>query len=450
MKIYIFTGKIGTGKDYLCEALKKMLPQDARLLHIALADHFKIDAITKDKVPYEKVYGNKDAKSRDMLQKRGTEEGRMKYGDDIWINTVDVWLKIHEERGVEYAFITDARFPNEVDHFQNKYKSKCIVIRINAPERNLKKLEQEGDKNLKTHVSETALDDYEFDLIINNDPKDSATALSEIRRLALNDNIHYNDVAFVDLDDTISHCGKYYSATASKMGELVAEFLIDNSNVNYSRGTKEHQEFYKTTLAEHTRRLYLCTFNRFYDSVTTNYEASCFTRNNFAEFLETTTIKTLDFYGFKDTSGLSDKALKMGMGIYLSEFDPIPGAIDALKKLKTLVDKVVIFTVGERPDQIWKLYKLGLEDFTCETFIHKDETLFNVLKHKYQAKHYIMIGDSLTRDIKPAINAGIDDIYHVSPELVNIDKNVNIVKSLEIAVENFKNKRESVLPNKNF
>ncbi len=415
-----------TGKDYLCNVLKNMLPLDLRTTHLALADHFKIDAITKDKLSYDKVYGKKDEKTRDILQKRGTEEGRNKYGKDIWINTLDTWMKIHAERGVECIFITDVRFPNELEYFKENYKQ-CVSIRINAPKRNMEGLKQEGNPELQYHISETALDDSgnQFDYRIDNDPSDSQTAFGIIRIIALAHVIRYKKIAFVDLDDTISQCSIYYKEIAKKVGEKVMNHLENNSN-------------YKSVLGGYDKSYdFLSMFLKFYKKVTEDFESLCFSRNNFSEYLKKTTKMTFDYFGDEDNGYLANYAYTEGQKVYQSEFKEIDGSIKAINKLTKFVDKVVIFTVGERSDQLYKLYKLGIaNDFTCETFIHKDATLFEILKHKYPAKEYIMIGDSYVRDVLPAIKANIDNIYHVNNELTNftIEKQVNVVSTLECAV----------------
>ena len=48
---------------------------------MAFADHFKIDAINKENLKYENVFGEKDEYTRKQLQLIGTENGRDKYGE---------------------------------------------------------------------------------------------------------------------------------------------------------------------------------------------------------------------------------------------------------------------------------------------------------------------------------------------------------------------------------
>lgn len=172
VEIIGFSGKMGTGKNYLSEKIfMNKLSYKATLI-MAFADQIKIDAIVRDKCDYKLIYGEKDEKTRLALQKRGTEEGRNKYGENIWIDYIDNWIKVYSERGIERFMITDVRFPNETDWIKSKGGK---VIRINAPNRNERRLQYEskGDKvkydMIKNHLSETALDNYTFDITVNND-----------------------------------------------------------------------------------------------------------------------------------------------------------------------------------------------------------------------------------------------------------------------------------------
>jgi hypothetical protein len=172
-EIYGFSGKLGVGKNYIAENLfYHALPQKNTLI-MALADHFKVDTVSKDNVEFDKVFVKKDEQTRRLLQIRGTEEGRDKYGKDIWIRTIQTWIKLYHDRGVERFIITDIRFPNEAEWV---HQMGGITFRINAPERNEQALQQESECDPKkyhaisTHASETGLDSYQnFTYMINND-----------------------------------------------------------------------------------------------------------------------------------------------------------------------------------------------------------------------------------------------------------------------------------------
>ena len=104
-----------------------------------------------------------------------------------------------------------------------------------------------------------------------------------------------------------------------------------------------------------------------------------------------------------------------GMSIYDYNYEFITDHTkDSLMELSKL-GKVVIFTLGDRCEQMKKIVGLGLNGlFDVEVFPHKDENIFRYLKYKYKADKYVMIGDSYKRDILPAIIAELDHVIHIS------------------------------------
>ena len=167
-----FMGNIGTGKNYIAENI--FLPKlvNKPTLVMAFADHFKINSICFSNLEFDKVFIKKDTTTRKKLQELGTEMGRNKYGDNIWIDIVYNWMKVYSNRGIKRFIITDVRFENEVKFIK---ELNGIVIKINAPDRNLYKLIQESDGDvsilnlLSNHSSETYIKNFtDYDYIINN------------------------------------------------------------------------------------------------------------------------------------------------------------------------------------------------------------------------------------------------------------------------------------------
>lgn len=187
IEIYAFSGKIGSGKNYIAEnVLNSSLPPKNTVV-MALADHFKVDACTKNGVQYERIYHNKDSESRRILQMLGTEQGRNVYGQDIWIKTVLTWIKIYSERGTKRFIITDIRFPNEVKAFK---EVNAIIIRVHAPLRNKNKVIAEANNDpdiintIRTHTSETSLDSCtDFDYTIYNDIGQESSIQSQVDKM---------------------------------------------------------------------------------------------------------------------------------------------------------------------------------------------------------------------------------------------------------------------------
>ena len=166
MEIIAFAGNLKTGKNYVAEKLFLPLLSKKSTLVRGFADHFKVDSINKGNLKYENVFGEKDEKTRNQLQLLGTENGRNKYGDNIWIDTLDTWMKIYYDRGINRFIITDVRFLNEIEYLKSK---NAKIIKIEAPKRQLHNLNEKINQNILNHVSETELNNYKFEYIINND-----------------------------------------------------------------------------------------------------------------------------------------------------------------------------------------------------------------------------------------------------------------------------------------
>jgi Domain of unknown function (DUF4406) len=87
---------------------------------------------------------------RPLLQRMGTEVGRNMWGEDFWVNAA--LNSIPDGSKVVFA---DVRFPNEAAAIKSLGGT---VIRV----------KRDGVGPANSHVSETALDDYVFDTVIDN------------------------------------------------------------------------------------------------------------------------------------------------------------------------------------------------------------------------------------------------------------------------------------------
>lgn len=178
-------GHQGVGKNYIAEKiLPKILINSRNTVVLAFADHLKIECISKLGADFDKVYGEKDYETRKLLQITGTEEGRDKYGKDIWIKTLENWIKVLNSRGVERFIISDVRFANEAKWVKSMGGT---VIKISSPQRYQARLMKESSKGgnsgksleermkeLMEHPSEKEIDTVKtFDFEIKNDPGDN-------------------------------------------------------------------------------------------------------------------------------------------------------------------------------------------------------------------------------------------------------------------------------------
>lgn len=87
---------------------------------------------------------------RGLLQRMGTEVGREMIRDSIWVD-----LAMKKADSLDFVVITDVRYPNEAEAIRDRGG---ILWRIQRP--------YLGPAN--THPSETALDEYKFDAVVEN------------------------------------------------------------------------------------------------------------------------------------------------------------------------------------------------------------------------------------------------------------------------------------------
>lgn len=95
---------------------------------------------------------------RRLLQRLGTEAGRQTMWDSIWVDAALTGVSVHDR-----VVVTDVRFPNEAHEIR---KRGGIMVRVNR-EGNGPAVDSEGH----VHKSETALDNYKFDYVLNNNFK---------------------------------------------------------------------------------------------------------------------------------------------------------------------------------------------------------------------------------------------------------------------------------------
>lgn len=150
MRIVGISGKAESGKTTFANILREELElNNKRVLLINYGDFVKFVA-----KQYYFWNGEKDEGGRALLQHIGTEQGRNKVSENIWvdmvINTVEV-----AQNDYDVAIVADCRFPNEFDRWRERgYEMlKIKMWRITH--------ESKLTEEQKQHPSETALDNYE-------------------------------------------------------------------------------------------------------------------------------------------------------------------------------------------------------------------------------------------------------------------------------------------------
>lgn len=158
MRVILVSGHARSGKDTIADMLKTKLGKQVgedQVLIIHFADLLKF--ICKQYFGWD---GEKDQKGRQMLQYVGTDVIR-KANPNYWVDFVTGFLTMFKHNW-EYAIISDCRFPNEVECV--KQPLGALHIRVERPN-----YESALTSEQKLHPSETALDGYPCDCLIQND-----------------------------------------------------------------------------------------------------------------------------------------------------------------------------------------------------------------------------------------------------------------------------------------
>ena len=157
MKVVLISGKAGSGKDTTASIMKENLEKRGyNVLVTHYADLLKYVCKT-----YFLWNGIKDAEGRQLLQYVGTDLVRND-NPDMWVSFVTSMLKYSKDIW-DYVIIPDCRFPNEIDFVKNNGFD-VVTVRIEREE-----FDSALSKEQLNHPSETALDRYDFDVIIHND-----------------------------------------------------------------------------------------------------------------------------------------------------------------------------------------------------------------------------------------------------------------------------------------
>ena len=158
--ILLIGGHAESGKDTFAKILKNKLEQkNKKCLIVHFADYLKLVC---------KLYfgwdGNKDEVGREILQRVGTDLIRAR-DENFWVKVVADLISVLKN-DYDYFLIPDWRFKSEAEYFYNTYLEdfdcNFFTVRINRTDyQNTLTPEQ------RLHRSETDLDDYVFNFIID-------------------------------------------------------------------------------------------------------------------------------------------------------------------------------------------------------------------------------------------------------------------------------------------
>lgn len=152
MKIILISGKAQSGKDTVAKMIKERLEKDSSVLITHYADLVKY--ISK---MYFNWDGKKDRAGRSIIQTIGNDVREK--NPNYWVDFLVGFLSMYSSRW-DYVLIPDTRYKNEIEKL---FGYDTITLRINRSF--VSPLTQEQ----QNHISETELDRYEFDYVINSE-----------------------------------------------------------------------------------------------------------------------------------------------------------------------------------------------------------------------------------------------------------------------------------------
>ena len=158
---FMFSGKAGVGKTFLSDMIQKWCDEVGLK---TLKSPFAYGV--KETASFMGWDGNKDIRGRKLLQSIGNV-GRV-YDEDVWVR--NTFIRIEEQVGYPFdaIFIDDWRFTNEFAYvFNQEPLYQPITIRVSSDSREILRGTPEY-----LDVSETQLDNFDFDYTIHNDVMD--------------------------------------------------------------------------------------------------------------------------------------------------------------------------------------------------------------------------------------------------------------------------------------
>lgn len=156
-QIYLISARAREGKDSTADIMMKYL--DGKCIKVSFADYLKTIAIK-----YFNWDGDKGEQGRTLLQFVGTDLIRDKLGwQNFHVNRIAEDIKIAENE-FDYFLIPDTRRKNELYFMQAMYPDKVTSIRIERLN-----FKSPLTKEQQLHISETDLDNFNFDFNIKSE-----------------------------------------------------------------------------------------------------------------------------------------------------------------------------------------------------------------------------------------------------------------------------------------
>ena len=163
-KVILISGKAEHGKTTAANQMKKTFEElGYKAVITRYAKYLK--EIASEYCGWD---GIKDEKGRTLLQQLGTDIIRKRLNKpEFHVGRVCEDIEIASDY-VDYVIIDDARYPNEIYYPLAKFgKDKVFTYRVNRKTEEGKDFSNSLTDEQKKHISETSLDDFNFDLSLD-------------------------------------------------------------------------------------------------------------------------------------------------------------------------------------------------------------------------------------------------------------------------------------------
>ena len=153
VRIIILSGKARSGKDIVADMIVDYY-KNKKVKKLSYAFYLK------NYVRNISNWNNDLDKPRELLQTIGIDLIKNKIDNKLLINRVIEDIKVYSYF-YDIMVITDARLIDEIEDIKNNFND-VITIRINRD------IDNKLKENEKNHITETNLDNYKFDYVIDN------------------------------------------------------------------------------------------------------------------------------------------------------------------------------------------------------------------------------------------------------------------------------------------
>ena len=157
MKVYLISGKAGSGKNEVASLIKSYYEEKGKKAAITEVSKY-IKVLAKEILNWD---GNESDKPRKFLQETGYTFRHILFDQDFFINRIIEETSFYEKY-LDILIISDIRLPNEIDTFKEKLDAVSINVKNEFSKSALTSDEQQ-------HETEVALDNYQnFDYVLEN------------------------------------------------------------------------------------------------------------------------------------------------------------------------------------------------------------------------------------------------------------------------------------------